>query len=68
MTMKKLGIHEMMEVHELVNFKTVSLVKSKMLQGLVFDQDLRALMDKDVKQSIVAITALQALLPEEEIQ
>lgn len=66
--MKKLGIHEMMEVHELVNFKTVSLVKSKMLQGLVFDQDLRALMDKDVKQSIVAITALQALLPEEEIQ
>jgi similar to spore coat protein len=56
---KGLGFHETMEVHELLNFKTVCLFKSKMMQGLVFDQELKALMQEDVQQSISAIHELQ---------
>ena len=56
-----LAPHEMMDIHEMMNFKTGCLAKSKMMQGLVFDQDLKALMQKDVNQSIIAIANLQAL-------
>jgi similar to spore coat protein len=63
-----LAPHEMMDIHEILNFKTVCLAKSKMMQGLVFDQDLRALMQKDVDQSITAIANLQALLSKAPIQ
>lgn len=57
-----LALHETMEVHEMLNFKTVCIAKSKMMQGLVFDQDLKILMEKDVQQSITAINDLQKLL------
>lgn len=56
-----LAAHESLEIHELLNMKTLDLAKSKLLQGLVFDQDLRALMEKDVQQSTAAITSLQAI-------
>jgi similar to spore coat protein len=56
-----LAAHESLEVHEALNFKTLCLFKSKMMQGLVFDQDLKALMQKDVKQSIQAIADLQTV-------
>jgi similar to spore coat protein len=57
-----LSLHETMQVHEMLNFKTVCMTTSKMLQGIVFDQDLKALMAKDVNQSIVSIADLQHLL------
>jgi similar to spore coat protein len=56
-----LAPHESLEIHEILNFKTLCLAKSKMMQGLVFDQDLKALMQKDVEQSIQAISDLQSL-------
>jgi similar to spore coat protein len=56
-----LAAHESLEVHEALNFKTLCLFKSKMMQGLVFDQDLKALMQKDVEQSIQAIADLQTV-------
>lgn len=56
-----LAPHEAMEIHELLNFKTICLAKSKMLQGLVFDKDLKALLQKDVEQSMKAIQDLQGL-------
>jgi similar to spore coat protein len=59
---QKLALHETMEIHELLNLKTACLMKSKMLQGLVFDQELKALMEKDVQQSITATNMLQGLL------
>ncbi|WP_425326064.1 spore coat protein [Neobacillus mesonae] len=40
-----------METHELINFKTVCLLKSKLMQGICFDNELKALMEKDVQQS-----------------
>lgn len=57
----QMAFHEAMEVHEILNFKTLCLMKSKMMQGVVFDQDLKALMDKDVRQSIQDISELQKL-------
>ncbi|USB31629.1 spore gernimation protein GerQ [Paenibacillus sp. YPG26] len=56
-----LAPHESMELHEALNFKTLCLAKSKLMQGLVFDQELKALMQKDVIQSTQQITELQAL-------
>jgi similar to spore coat protein len=59
--MKKnsLAYHETMETHEVLNLKTVCLLKSKLMQGLCFDNDLKALMEKNVQQSIAAINELK---------
>ncbi|GIN64393.1 spore coat protein F-like protein YraG [Robertmurraya siralis] len=56
-----LAFHETMETHELLNFKTICLVKAKLMQGLCFDNDLKALMEKDVQQSMQAIQELKEL-------
>lgn len=56
-----LAPHESMEIHEMLNFKTICAAKSKMMQGLVFDKDLKALMQKDVEQSVKAIQELTAI-------
>jgi similar to spore coat protein len=54
-----LAYHETMETHEVLNLKTVCLLKSKLMQGLCFDNDLKALMEKDVQQSMAAINELK---------
>lgn len=59
MNPQTLAPHESLELHEMLNFKTLCLAKSKLMQGLVFDQELRALMQKDVEQSLRAISKLQ---------
>lgn len=56
---QRLAAHEALDLHEVLNFKTLCLAKSKLMQGLVFDQDLKALMEKDVQQSTQAIDRLQ---------
>ncbi|MEK4436238.1 spore gernimation protein GerQ [Paenibacillus sp. FSL K6-2862] len=56
-----LAPHESMELHEALNFKTLCIAKSKLMQGLVFDQELKALMQKDVTESIQQIAELQAI-------
>lgn len=58
-----LAPHEALEIHEAINFKTLCLAKSKLLQGLVFDQELKALMQKDVDQTTRALNDLTALYP-----
>lgn len=50
-----------MEIHELLNFKTICCAKSKMMQGLVIDKELKALMQKDVEQSVQALKELAAI-------
>lgn len=62
MEQQNLTLHEAMEIHEILNFKTVCITKFKMMEGLVFDQDLKALLEKDVQQSISVINDLQNLL------
>ncbi|KAF0817362.1 Spore coat protein [Bacillus sp. ZZV12-4809] len=56
-----LGYHETMETHEMLNFKTDCLLKSKMVMGICFDNDLKKLLEKDVEQSIQAIQELKEL-------
>ncbi|PLS16067.1 spore gernimation protein GerQ [Bacillus sp. M6-12] len=58
---QKLAAHESLDLHEVINFKTLCLAKSKLMQGLVFDNDLRALMQKDVDQSKQALGELQKI-------
>lgn len=59
MEKKSLAYHETMETHEVLNLNTVGLLKSKLMQGLCFDNDLKALMEKNVQQSITAINELK---------
>lgn len=61
MAHEQLTLHEAMEVHEMLNFKTICLTKSKLMQGLVFDQELKVLLQRDVEQSMKAIHILQSL-------
>jgi len=61
MNLDALGFHETMETHEMINFKTICLVRSKLMQDICFDNDLKALMEKDVHQSIAAIEELKEL-------
>lgn len=61
MNQERLAPHESLEIHEILNFTTLCLAKSKLMQGLVFDQELKALMQKDVEQTISAIQELQRL-------
>ncbi|OZB98460.1 spore gernimation protein GerQ [Paenibacillus sp. XY044] len=56
-----LAPHESLDLHEVLNFKTLCAAKSKLMQGIVFDQELKALMQKDVEQSTQAITELKAV-------
>jgi similar to spore coat protein len=61
MGQEKLAPHETMHVHEMLNFKTVCMTTSKLMEGVVFDQKLKALLEKDVQQSIKDIKTLQSL-------
>ncbi|BDH61803.1 spore coat protein F-like protein YraG [Lysinibacillus sp. PLM2] len=65
---KKYAAHETMEFHELINFMTTSLLKSKLSQGVVFDQDLRDLLDKNVKLSAPALAAMIKLYSKSEVE
>ncbi|PLT34001.1 MULTISPECIES: spore coat protein [Bacillaceae] len=56
-----LAYHETMELHEMLNFKTTCIIKSKMMSGVVFDQDLKAFMVRDVEQSMKAVEQLQKI-------
>jgi similar to spore coat protein len=67
MEKEKLALHETLETHEILNFKTVCLLRSKLMQGLCFDNDLKALMEKDVQQSIKEINELLPLYKQSQI-
>jgi similar to spore coat protein len=58
MDKESLALHETMETHEILNFKTICLLRSKLMQGICFDNELKALMEKDVQQSIKDIKEL----------
>lgn len=57
-----LALNETMQIHEMLNFKTICMSTSKAMEGVVFDQELKALLEKDVQQSIKAAKELQTLL------
>ncbi len=61
MELENLAPNEMMQVHEMLNLKTIHMTSSKMMEGVVFDQDLKALLEQSVQQSIHSIQELQKL-------
>jgi similar to spore coat protein len=67
MTKETLALHETLETHEILNFKTVCLLRSKLMQGLCFDNELKQLMEKDVQQSITAIKELSGYYKHNEL-
>lgn len=56
------ALHEILEVHELTAFKTVCLTKSKTMQMLVSDPQLKALMQRDVELSTGHLLDFESLL------
>lgn len=44
-----LGLNEIMQVHEVLNLKTICMTTAKIMEGVVFDQELKALLEKDVQ-------------------
>jgi similar to spore coat protein len=54
--------HETFEVHEMAAFKTVCLTKSKTMQLLVSDQDLKSILQQDVQMSTRQLQELNGIL------
>lgn len=67
MDREHLALHETLETHEILNFKTVCLLRSKLMQGLCFNNELKALMEKDVQQSIQDINELISFYKQSDI-
>lgn len=59
---RNLALNETMQLHELLNLKTVCMTTSKFMEGVVFDQDLKALLEKSVKSDMKDIKELSNLL------
>jgi similar to spore coat protein len=62
MAQQNLALHESLEVHEVLVFKSVCMTKSQTMQGLAQDAALKALLQKDVQESTQQISELQGLL------
>lgn len=58
MDQNELAWHETLETHEIINFKTICLLRSKLMQGICFNNELKQLMEKDVEQTIQDINEL----------
>lgn len=56
------AMHETLEVHELAAFKTVCVTKSKTMQILVSDPELKAIMKQDVETSGRHLQQLEQIL------
>jgi len=55
-------VHETLEVREIASFKTICLTKSKTMQTLVSDPELRSLMQRDVELSSRHLVELGSIL------
>lgn len=62
MEKSNLALNETMQIHELLNLKTVCMTTSKLTEGVVFDQDLKKLLETCVQSTMTDIKELQELL------
>lgn len=62
MAKKKLAMHEMLEVHEVLLFKTACVTKSSVMVEKVEDSKLKKLLEEDIKLSTKAIEDLREVL------
>ncbi len=63
---KALATHEMLEVHELLIFKTSCVTKAMAMRELVKDDDLRKIIDEDIQESTKAIEDLRSILEKQQ--
>ena len=56
------ALHEMLEVHEIAAFKTVCMTKSKTMQALVTDPELKQIFQQDATLSQQQLQELGGVL------
>ncbi|PYI55688.1 hypothetical protein [Paenibacillus flagellatus] len=56
------ALHETLDLHEIVAFKTICMTKSKTMHMLVSDPELKAIMEQDVDVSTRQLQELTGLL------
>ena len=61
---KYLGLHETLDVHELLSFKNLCLTKATTMSVLAQDEELRAILSSDVATGTQHIQQLQQFLTE----
>lgn len=59
---QRFALHETLELHEVSAFKAVCITKSKTMQGLVSDPELKTLLQQDVQLSTRQLQELSGLL------
>jgi similar to spore coat protein len=59
---KYLGLHETLEIHELLAFKSLSLTKSTTMSGLVQDVELKTILSNNLGTGRNHIQQLQRFL------
>jgi similar to spore coat protein len=59
---KQLGVHETMELHELLTFKTNCLTKSQTMLPMVTDNNLKGILQEDIQAGIEDIQQIRNLL------
>ncbi|MET3546609.1 hypothetical protein ABID47_003225 [Paenibacillus favisporus] len=55
-------MHELLEAHEIAAFKTVCMTKSKTMQALVTDPELKLILQQDASMSSDQLAELAAVL------
>ncbi|MDR6224880.1 spore coat protein [Desmospora profundinema] len=63
-----LAVHEAAEVHELLMFKNCCAAKAGMMQNMVQDPQLKALIQQDLQTGRQHIQQLQGLLSNAQVQ
>ncbi|MCM3127178.1 MULTISPECIES: hypothetical protein [unclassified Paenibacillus] len=56
------AMHEALEVHEIAAFKTVCMTKSKTMQALVMDPELKLILQEDAAMSSDQLVELAEIL------
>ena len=65
---KYLGLHQTLDVHELLTFKNLCLTKSSTMSALVQDVELKTILSNDVTTGQSHIEQLQQFLTNREAQ
>ncbi|WP_274364862.1 hypothetical protein [Paenibacillus thermotolerans] len=56
------ALHEILETHEIAAFKTICMTKSKTMQMLISDPELKQILQEDVALTARQLEELGALL------
>ncbi|WP_053220084.1 hypothetical protein [Virgibacillus senegalensis] len=59
---EKLALHERVELHEILTFKNLCLTKSATMHGLVGCEQLKSILETDVREGKIHVEQLNQLL------